>query len=284
MSEKLIDIDQLIDSKNPNLRKWMPGFLLNYFKRILHEEDVNAFLIKHKDKFGADFCNAAVDDLRITYDVFGTENIPKDGGCIFAANHPLGGMDAIVIVSAIHSLRSDIKFIVNDVLLHLKNMKGMFVGVNKLGKNARRSLRKVDEVFASENAIFVFPAGLVSRKQKGEIKDLEWKKTFVTRARKYRKPIIPVYIDGRLSEHFYRMANWRRHLGIKTNLEMFYLVNEFYKLEGNYVPMIFGQPIHAEEIDTNQSDRYWAQKIKQQVYDLKETINEKIKSSEFINS
>lgn len=278
MSDKPIDIDQIMDSKNPNLRKWVPGFLLNYFKRILHEDDVNAFLREHKDLYDADFCNAAVDDLKITYDVFGRKNIPKDGGCIFAVNHPLGGMDAIVIVSAIHSIRSDIKFIVNDVLLHLKNMKGMFVGVNKLGKNARHSLRKVDEVFASEKAIFVFPAGLVSRKQKGEIMDLEWKKTFVTRARKYKKPIIPVYIDGRLSEQFYRMANWRRRLGIKTNLEMFYLVNEFYKLEGKEVPMIFGKPIQVEEIYSNSSDIYWAREIKQRVYNLKETLKQRIES------
>jgi len=284
MSDKPIDIDQIMDSKNPNLRKWVPGFLLNYFKRILHEDDVNAFLREHKDLYDADFCNAAVDDLKIRYEVFGKKNIPKDGGCIFAVNHPLGGMDAIVIVSAIHSIRSDIKFIVNDVLLHLKNMKGMFVGVNKLGKNARRSLRKVDEVFASEKAIFVFPAGLVSRKQKGEIMDLEWKKTFVTRARKYKKPIIPVYIDGRLSEQFYRMANWRRRLGIKTNLEMFYLVNEFYKLEGKEVPMIFGKPIQVQEINSNSSDRYWAREIKQRVYNLKETLKQKIESKQFVNS
>jgi len=50
MDKKLIDIDQLIDSKNPNLRKWMPGFVLRYFKRILHEGDVNSFLDKHGDK------------------------------------------------------------------------------------------------------------------------------------------------------------------------------------------------------------------------------------------
>jgi putative hemolysin len=278
MEEKLIDIDRLIDSKNPQLRKWVPGFVLHYFKKVLHENDVNTFLSENKDKYGAEFCDAAVEDLGISYEVFGTENIPADGGCIFAVNHPLGGMDAIVIVSAIQSIRDDVKFIVNDVLLHIENLKEMFVGVNKLGKNLKRSLKKVDETFASENAVFVFPAGLVSRRQYGEIRDLEWKKTFVTRARKYKKPIIPVFIKGELSHSFYRLANWRKRLRIKTNIEMFYLVNEFYKLKGKHIPIIFGKPIFVDELNANLSDAYWAEQIKSRVYDMENELIHRMES------
>lgn len=279
MDKKLIDIDQLIDSKNPNLRKWMPGFLLRYFKRILHEDDVNTFLDKQGDKYGAEFCDAAVEDLDITYDVFGIDQIPKEGGCIFAVNHPLGGMDAIVIVSAIQSVRTDIKFIVNDILLNIENLKGMFVGVNKLGKNFKASLKKVDETFASDQAVFVFPAGLVSRKQGSKIEDLEWKKTFVTRARKYKKPIVPVFIKGQLSDSFYRLANWRSRFGIKTNIEMFYLVHEFYKLTGKNVPMIFGKPISPEELETQTSDSVWAEKIKKRVYEMEQELDNRMQSN-----
>lgn len=279
MDKKLIDIDQLIDSKNPNLRKWMPGFVLRYFKRILHEDDVNTFLDKHGDKYGAEFCDAAVADLDITYDVFGIDHIPKEGGCIFAVNHPLGGMDAIVIVSAIQSVRTDIKFIVNDVLLNIENLKGMFVGVNKLGKNFKASLKKVDETFASDQAVFVFPAGLVSRKQRSKIEDLEWKKTFVTRARKYKKPIVPVFIKGQLSDSFYRLANWRSRFGIKTNIEMFYLVHEFYKLTGKHVPMIFGKPISPEELKSQASDSVWAEKIKKRVYEMEHELDSRMQSN-----
>lgn len=272
MSDKFIDIDRLIDSKNPNLRKWMPSFMLNYFKKILHEKDVNAFLEKHGDKYGSDFCDAAIDDLEITTEVFGLENIPSEGGCIFAVNHPLGGMDAMVIVSAIKSLRTDIKFIVNDVLLNIENLKGMFVGVNKLGKNFKESLKKVDETFASDQAIFVFPAGLVSRKRKGKIEDLEWKKTFVTRARKYNQPIVPVYIKGHLSSFFYSLANARALLGIKTNIEMFFLVNEFYKLGGQHVPMMFGPCISPDRLNKESTDAEWAEEIKRRVYRMGEEL------------
>jgi len=187
-------------------------------------------------------------------------------------------MDAIVVVSAIKSVRTDIKFIVNDVLLHIENLKGMFVGVNKLGKNFKASLKKVDETFASDDAVFVFPAGLVSRKKRNKIEDLEWKKTFVTRARKYKKPIVPVFIKGQLSDSFYRLANWRSRLGIKTNIEMFYLVHEFYKLTGKHVPMIFGNPILPEELAKNDSDSIWAEQIKKRVYEMEQIIDNRMQS------
>jgi len=159
------------------------------------------------------------------------------------------------------------------VLLHIENLKGMFVGVNKLGKNFKESLKKVDETFASDQAVFVFPAGLVSRKRKGKIEDLEWKKTFVTRAKKYDQPIVPVYIEGHLSRFFYSLANIRAFLGVKTNIEMFFLVNEFYKLQGEHVPMMFGPKISPEELKNDTTDSEWADEIKRRVYHMGAELN-----------
>jgi len=270
VEDKFIDIEKLIAERNPKLLKRMPKFLLNFFKRILHEEEVNDFISKHKDVYDADFCDAVVDYFDISMNVVGKERIPEDGGCIFAVNHPLGGMDAIAIVSAMRDVREDIKFIVNDVLMNLDNLKNMFVGVNKLGKNLTESLRKVDATFNTDQAVFVFPAGLVSRKQKGRVEDLEWKKTFVTRARKYNQPILPVYIDGKLSNFFYNLANLRALLGIKVNIEMFFLVNELYKQKGRSIDLVFGNLIMPDHIQNSDlSDREWAQEIKNRVYQLK---------------
>lgn len=270
MPEKFIDIEKVISDKNPKLLKWMPGFLLKYIKRILHEDDINEFLHKHSNKYGADFCDAVIKDFDISYDVKGAENIPETGGCILASNHPLGGMDAMTIVSAMQDVRQDIRFIVNDILMNMDNLKGMFVGVNKVGKNRAGSLKKVDETFASDKAIFVFPAGLVSRKVKGKIEDLEWKKTFVTRAKKHKQPIIPVHVDGKLTNFFYNIAILRKFLGIKLNIEMFYLVNELYKQKGLHVPIKFGESIPPEDLDNNLSDKEWAEVIKQKSYALRD--------------
>lgn len=266
--KKFIDIERVISSKNPRLLKWIPKFLLRYVKKTLHEKDVNEFIEanKHKDSFA--FCNAVISDFKIKLEVEGLENIPKSGGAVLTCNHPLGGMDAMALVTIIEPVRKDIKFIVNDILLNLDNLKGMFIGVNKLGKNAKESLKKVDELFATDQLICVFPAGLVSRKKKGKIVDLEWKKTFVTRSKNRNKQIIPVYLDGELSSFFYRLSNIRNGIGIKANIEMFYLVNELYKQKNKTMKVIFGKPIHSSSFTSEKTDFLWAQEVKNKVYQL----------------
>lgn len=280
MSDKFIDIKEVIASKNKSLARWIPGPFMNYIKRILHEEDINNFLKKNGDLYGVDFCDAVIEEYEISYEVISEENIPREGGCIFVSNHPLGGMDAMAVVSAMRDIRTDIVFIVNDILLNLKNMEGMFIGVNKVGKNRKESLRKVDELFGTDKAIFVFPAGLVSRRHHGEIRDLEWKKTFITRARKYKQPILPVFVDGRLTDFFYKVANFRKFLGLSVNIEMFYLVNELYKQSGIHVPIVFGEVIHPEELTSEKSDKEWAQIIKDKTYNLAAKIEKEKRFNE----
>ena len=89
-------------------------------------------------------------------------------------------------VQAIYPIRPDIKFVVNDILLSLKNLKDLFVGVNKHGSTPSEVVKQMNDLFGSGHAVFIYPAGLVSRKVKGRVQDLDWKKTFV-RTNKTRK-------------------------------------------------------------------------------------------------
>src|SRR5690606_37345423 len=125
------------------------------------------------------------------------ENIPKTGGCILAANHPLGGLDGIAFMQAVGQVRPDMKFLVNDILLNIENFQPLFLPVNKHGSNARAALNMIDDAYASSEATLVFPAGLVSRKLPGGIADLDWKKRFIAKATKYKQDVIPVHIGGR---------------------------------------------------------------------------------------
>ncbi|WP_299462088.1 1-acyl-sn-glycerol-3-phosphate acyltransferase [uncultured Microscilla sp.] len=267
--QKFIDIKRVIADKNPKLLKWTPGFVVKYLKNILHEDEINEVIENNKDKLNIEFCEEVIKHFNIQLTTQGLDNVPEKGGCILAINHPLGGMDAMAIVTLLKQKRTDIKFIVNDVLMNLVNLQGMFVGVNKHGKNVKESLRKVDELFATDQLICVFPAGLVSRKKKGEIRDLEWKKTFITRARKHQRLIIPTYIDGELSNFFYRLSNMRTKVGVKTNIEMLYLVNEMFKQRNKKMKVIFGKPIVSNDLDRKiKSDAEWAEEIKNKVYQL----------------
>lgn len=275
MQEKFIDIEKVIKSKNPKLLKWLPKFIVSYLKRTLHQEEINHILEENKDKFDYDFARDIIKRFNVKVNAIGLENIPKTGGYIFASNHPLGGIDALAIVTVMEPYRKDMQFVVNDILLNLKNLSGLFVGVNKHGTNTKDSLKKVDELFASDKAVFVFPAGLVSRKKKGTIADLEWKKTFITRAKKHQKSIIPVYVDGSLSNFFYRLSNLRSTLGIKANIEMLYLADETFKQKDKTLNIIFGKSIPVETFDKSKSDKEWAKWMEHKVHAMKNEIPEK---------
>lgn len=269
--DKFIDVEEIIKGKNPKLLKWTPRFFLRYLKRKIHEDDINIAMSEYKGANGYDFSKFVIDRFNIQVEIHGLENIPKTGGVVLASNHPLGGMDAMAIITEVYPYRQDFKFIVNDILMNLENLKDMFVGVNKHGTNSKAALETLNAQFSSEEATFLFPAGLVSRKKKGKIKDLEWKKTFVTRARKFERDIIPVHIDGQLSKFFYRLSNFRTKIGIKANIEMLYLVDELFKQEDKVMRIHFGEPIPYSTFDKSKKDVEWAAWIKEKVYALPET-------------
>jgi putative hemolysin len=151
-------------------------------------------------------------------------------------------------------------------------MDGMFVGVNKFGKNKSSIRVQIEELFKSDSAVCIFPAGLVSRKQKREVKDLMWKKTFVQYAKECDRTIVPVYIDGKLSNFFYRLAKLRKFIGIKTNVEMLYLSNELFKQRGKHMKFVVGDPIDRDYLMSNDSNHKLAQEIKEKVYELRNQL------------
>ncbi len=270
--DKFVDVKKLIVSKNKKLLKWFPGFVIRWIERVVRQDDVNGFMSRHKDDDSFMFSKGVVEEFKLKLNLRGAEKIlPPPQSCIFASNHPLGGLDAIAIIHLFKDIRPDIKFIVNDLLMNVSALKDRFIGVNKVGKNATISLKKIEQQFASGSATFIFPAGLVSRKRKGEIEDVEWKKTFIAKAKKYNNPVIPVHIDGRLTNRFYWLANVRKFLGIKLNIEMFSLVDELFKQQNVKIDIVIGDPVAPETFTKDRTDKEWAQRVKEKVYQLKKT-------------
>lgn len=269
-SKKVIDIEEVIRGKNPALAKWLPGFALRYIKRIIHEDHINDFIRVHGDKKSFAFLDAVIEEFGVNVTYEGLEHLPEQGGCIVAANHPIGGLDGIALLQTIGLKRRDLKFIVNDLLLHIKNLEDIFVGVNKHGKNTAQVLDVIDTQYASEQVVAIFPAGLVSRKQEAGIQDLQWKKSFVAKARKYQRNIIPAHISGHNSNFFYNLARLRGKLGIKSNLEMFYLMDEMYHQNGKTIHIRFGKPIQHTLLTSQYNDGEWADRIKAHIYNLAE--------------
>lgn len=268
MSKKFIDIEKAIHSKNPTLLKWMPRFVLSYIKKVTHETWMNEVLDRINHLKGIDFVNSIIEEFELEVELIGEEKIPKEGGVIIAANHPLGGMDGIALMYALGKIRPDIRFLVNDLLMAFENFEPLFVPVNKLGRNSQETLAKIEEAYADNFAVLVFPAGLVSRKSGNGIRDLQWKKSFITKAKKYKKDILLCFIEGKNSNFFYNLADWRKKLGVKANVEMFYLVDEMYKQRGQKVKIRIGEQIPFESLTNENSDAKWAEILKEKVYEF----------------
>lgn len=271
--EKFIDIDKIIAEKNPRLSALLPGFIKRYIKKVLHQDDLNDASYRYRNRFGYDYVTAAYEEFEPVIKIHGIENIPLEGGCIIASNHPLGGLDGIVKMYVVGKVRKDIRFLVNDLLMNLKNFGEIFVPVNKLGKNSIDYMNKIEDIYASDACILIFPAGLCSRKQNGKIEDLIWKKSFINKSVKYNKPIIPCYIKARNSNWFYNLALFRKKLGIKANIEMFYLVDEMYKQRGKTIEFTFGKPIYPGTFTNEKTDSEWAELMKKHVYAIGENGN-----------
>lgn len=269
--KKTIDIEKIIKHKNATLYKWLPRFVLNYLKRKLHEDRINECVWLNRNKFGYDFNDGCLQYIGANVTWTDIENLPETGGVILVANHPLGGIDGLAILHAVSQVRKDVQATVNDIITNLSNFKTVLVGVNKVGTTSIEALKAVDAFYGSSGVSFIFPAGLVSRKQNGKIEDLEWKKSFITKSILYNKPILPVYVDGKNSDFFYNFALWRKRLGIKANIEMFFLPDEMFSLKNKNIKLKFGKLIMPDAFDKSKTHLQWAQIVKEHVYDLEKS-------------
>jgi putative hemolysin len=264
-----VDVAEIIRAKSPKLAKKMPRFVINLLRKLVHEKDVNEILAKANGATGIDFVNVGVECLELKRQVSGMENIPSEGRFIFVANHPLGGLESLVMMQTIDEKYNDFMFVVNDLLMALEPLRPVFIPINKVGKQSRTNAEQLNELYASDKQVLYFPAGLCSRKIKGEIVDLPWQKNFIVKAVEYQRDIIPIYIGGRNSNFFYSLANWRKRLKIKFNIEMLFLVDEMFKQRGQTITLTIGKPIPYTTFDKTKTPTEWAEWVKKETYKMK---------------
>lgn len=271
---RTIDVEKVISAKNPRLAKTIPSFLIKYLKNIIHQNELNEILTNFAHLRDAEFIEAALGYLKISYNVFGKENIPASGRYIFVSNHPLGGLDGLVFINELSKYFKNVKFPVNDILTNIDNLSGIFLPVNKHGSQGREAARILEETYASDCQILYFPAGLCSRKKRGVIRDLKWHKSFISKALQHKRDVVPVYFSGRNSNFFYNLANLRTNLGIKSNFEMLYLPDEMFSQKGKKISLVFGKAIPWQTFDNSRSAPEWADWVKFKSYELESVITQ----------
>jgi 1-acyl-sn-glycerol-3-phosphate acyltransferase len=268
---KPIILKDLFMDKNPRLGRWIPGFVYRFLSRILRIDFMNdPILYNHGYKKDVEFARASIEAFEVTLDVAGREHLPPEGRFIFVSNHPLGGFDGMMIISELSRTYPNLKVLVNDLLTNVKNMDGIFVPINKHGAQAMENVRRINEIFESEEQVMSFPAGLVSRRKRGVIRDEPWQKNFISKAKSSKRDVIPMHVSGRCSSFFYNLANLRKFLRIKANLEMFFLPNESYKHRKKHFVITFGKPIPYQTFDKRYTPLQWASRVQDYAYSLAE--------------
>lgn len=265
-----IDIQQVLRQKAPSAARKIPQFVINYLTRTIHQDELNDILRRYHDKNGVAFMQELIGYFDLHLVLENESNIPTEGRYIFASNHPLGGLDGICLSAIIGKRFNDnIRYLVNDLLLYLTNLRSIFVPINKHGAQGKHNARLIEEAYASDNQIITFPAGLCSRKQHGKVEDIEWKKSFIQKAVEYQRDVVPVFFDGKNSNFFYRIARLRKALGIRMNYEMIYLPDEMFKSKHKTFHIYFGRPIPWQTFTDGRKPVEWAQEVKELVYNLR---------------
>lgn len=266
--KKYIDVEKVISEGNSKVLKKLPGFVIRLIVKIIHQEDLNHILNKYSENTGIDFLTKMIDEFNIKIIVEGKENLPENGRCFFASNHPLGLIDGLVLTNTVAEKYGNLKAIANDAFMLIPQMHPLVAAVNVFGRSSREYINALDEVYHSDIPITHFPAGLVSRRFNGKIQDREWQKSFITKSISSQRDIVPFYFYSKNSRLFYTVFTIRRLLGVKLNLELALLPSEAFKKRNKTIRVRIGKPISYLSFDSSLSHLEWAQKVRAQVYEL----------------
>ena len=252
--------------------RYVPRFAVNWLKHIIHQDEVNRFLWESRHLTGTEWLTECVHYLDMTLQIEGEENFPaKDDGRLytFVSNHPLGGADGVALGSIIgRHYDGNFRYLVNDLLMNLPGLAPVSIPINKTGKQSRDFPAMVEAGFSSTHHMLMFPAGLCSRKTDGQIHDLPWKKTFITKSVESHRDVVPIHFSGQNSEKFYRIANICKRLNLKFNVAMLFLVDEMYKNVGKTFRVAIGKPIPWQTFDKSKTPMEWAKFVQDTVYEL----------------
>lgn len=267
-----IDITSVLRQKAPGLARRLPRFVVEWLRRTVHEQDINHILASYWDLPPQEFIRACFREWQVTYSAQGLDRLDSSGRYLFVANHPFGGMDGMMLADKLIDRFGDARVVVNDLLMHVEPLRPLWIPVNKHGSQNSDYARRFDEAFAGDLPILTFPAGLCSRRTGGRVADLEWKVSFLKKAAASGREIVPVFVEGRLSDFFYRVDRIRKALGIRFNIEMLWLPDEMFSQQGNHFRIVVGEPVPMQELRRFGSLREQAEEIRRKTYFLEKTL------------
>lgn len=226
---------------------------------------------------GADcttFLRYALDSLGIDYQVQrgSLHNIPQHGSTLIVANHPLGGVEGIILAEILLSIRSDIKIMANQYLKTVPELDSLFIGVdvfdnhNTVKANAK-AVREAHQHLSDGGLLLVFPAGEVSTKdQKKRLVDKNWNRSVSRFIRRHQASVVPIYIKGENSRKFYLAGK------IHPLLRTMMLGREMLNKRKQTIGLAIGETIQYSEVKNITDDRLLVNYLRLNTYLLGSVI------------
>lgn len=238
-----------------------------YLRFLLREKEINAFLEKYGDLPAREFIGEIFHYLNVDYQMKLTSDaeLPVSGRGIVVANHPLGGLDGLMLLHAMLSVRSDVKIVVNHILAKIKPLTPYIIPVNNWRSDySRQPIMRLREGLQRDELVIFFPCGEVSRQREGKIQDGPWQKACLSLAKSCDAPLIPVFVDGRNSKAFYLVSK------IAPNLSTAMLAREMWQQRNGCVGLYIGKALPMGMLQSLPlPDKQVIQLIRQHVYQLK---------------
>ena len=263
-----IDLDKNIRESDSAFLKRLPKFIVNILKRIVCQDELNDILNKYGNDVGLDFLNSMIADFKLNLIITGKENLPENGRCFYAANHPFGILDGMILTHTVATKYGKLTAIANDAFMLIPQLKPFITEVNVYGKSSKDRIKTLNEMYASDLPITHFPAGEVSRVYHGVVQDAPWQKSFIKKAIEYDRDIVPLHFEGGNSRLFYTIFKIRRALGLQMNVELMLLPREFFKKRNATIRLHIGKPIANSTFTSAHNHEEWAQKVRSEVYKL----------------
>ncbi|WP_394973888.1 GNAT family N-acyltransferase [uncultured Croceitalea sp.] len=175
---------------------------------------INRFYDNNKDLEGTQFLDAILKHYEIDFEIPEEDfkRLPKNGSFITISNHPLGGIDGVLLLKLILEQRSDFKIIANFLLNRIEPMKQFILPVNpfenhKDVKSSVMGFKNAIKHIREGHPLGIFPAGEVSTYRDGKlVVDKPWEEAAIKLIRKAEVPVVPIYFHAKNSRLFYRLS------------------------------------------------------------------------------
>ncbi len=238
--------------------------------RILRISKINKIYDKNKNKSDLAFLNGILNDCKIKFEIHEEDlkRIPKEGPFVTVSNHPLGGIDGVLLLKLLIEKRADYKIIANFLLHRVVPLKPYVMPVNpfETRKDAKSSLAGIKSALLhlrEGKPLGIFPAGEVSTYKDGKLNvDKPWEEGAVRLIKKAKVPVIPIYFHAKNSRLFYVLSK------ISGTLRTAKLPSEVISQGGRVIKVRIGKPISLKDQEAFQDIPAFSEFLRRKTYML----------------